>query len=83
MSVAVLVASVTTWLSTTDVLRKLFASPSYTAVSGYVSAFRADRVSVAMPLALSVAVPMESPQVKFTFPVGGNRGGEGDGLTCD
>jgi len=34
VSVAVLVASSTTWFSTADVLPKLAASPTYTAVNG-------------------------------------------------
>jgi hypothetical protein len=56
---AELVVCVTTWFSKADVLAKLFASPPYTALSGYVSALRVDLVSVAIPLALSEAVPME------------------------
>jgi hypothetical protein len=68
---AALVVSVTTWFTMADVLPRLLASPTYTAFSGYGSALRFDLVSVATPLALSMAEPMLWPShVKFTLPVG-------------
>jgi hypothetical protein len=71
VSVAVLVACVITWFRMGDVLPALFGSPTYTAVSGYESAFRSDLVRVATPLALSVAEPRENTlQLKNTLPVG-------------
>lgn len=71
VSIALLVVCRTTWFSTVDVLPKLAVSPTYTAVSGKVSALRFDLLRVAKPLLSSVADPIEKlPHVNFTFPVG-------------
>jgi hypothetical protein len=71
VSVAELVVCNTTWFSIVDVLPRLAASPTYTALSGKEPALRFDLVKVATPLLLSVAEPIVWPlHVKLTFPVG-------------
>jgi len=73
VSSAVLVVCKTTWLRTVDLPGGLLASPPYTAISGYGSAFNNDFVRVAPPLLSSIAEPMVNrSHVNFTLPVGIN-----------